>query len=61
MQVLRVVSVSELVDDIEIGGSLGCSEDVLMDFRALRDTGQVKSQDPNFQESKITATQEVSQ
>lgn len=39
---LLVTSVSEVIRDIEIGGSLGCSNHVLVEFEVLRVMGQAK-------------------
>ena len=34
---------SELIGDVKIGGSLGCSDHALVEFAVLRDMGQAKS------------------
>ena len=38
-----VTKASELIGDVKIGGSLGCSDPVLVEFTPLRDTGKVTS------------------
>ena len=38
----------ELIGDIKIGGSLGCSDHALLEFTVLRDKGQAKSEFLNF-------------
>jgi len=38
-----VTNTSELIGDIKIGGSLGCSDHTLVELAVLRDTGQAKS------------------
>ncbi|OPJ69932.1 hypothetical protein AV530_015446 [Patagioenas fasciata monilis] len=40
---LMATNASELIGDVKIGGSLGCSDHTLMEFVVLRDVGQVKS------------------
>ena len=40
---LLVTNTSELIGDIKIGGSLGCSDHALVEFAVLRDMGQAKS------------------
>jgi len=40
---LLVTNARELIGDMKIGGSLGCSDLALVDFVVLRDIGQVKS------------------
>ncbi|XP_074436717.1 interferon gamma receptor 1 isoform X2 [Larus michahellis] len=40
---LMVTNVSELIGDINIGGSLGCSDHALVEFAVLKDMGQAKS------------------
>ena len=40
---LLVTNTSELIGDVKIGGSLGCSDYVLVEFAVLRDMGQAKS------------------
>ncbi|KAK4819764.1 hypothetical protein QYF61_011364 [Mycteria americana] len=37
---LMVTNASELISDIKIGGSLGCSDHALVEFTVLRDMGQ---------------------
>jgi len=39
-----VTSASELISDIKIGGSLGCSGHTLVEFAVLRGMGQVKTE-----------------
>jgi len=38
-----VTNATEVISDIKIGGSLGCSSHALVEFTVLRDKGQVKS------------------
>jgi len=40
---LMVTKASELIGDVKIGGSLGCSDHALVEFTVLRDMGQAKS------------------
>ncbi|PKU44938.1 hypothetical protein llap_4751 [Limosa lapponica baueri] len=40
---LLVTNPSELISDIKIGGSLGCSDHALVEFTVLTDMGQMKS------------------
>ncbi|PKU35646.1 egf-like repeat and discoidin i-like domain-containing protein 3 [Limosa lapponica baueri] len=40
---LMATKVSELINDIQIGGSLGCSDHALVESGVLRDMGQAKS------------------
>jgi len=40
---LLVANARELIGDIEIEGSLGCSDHALVEFAVLRDMGQMKS------------------
>ncbi|KAK4821037.1 hypothetical protein QYF61_012217 [Mycteria americana] len=40
---LMVINASELINDVKIGGSLGCSDQTLVEFTVLRDMGQVRS------------------
>ncbi|KAK4828824.1 hypothetical protein QYF61_000881 [Mycteria americana] len=40
---LLVPNTSELISDVKIGGSLGCSDHALVEFAVLRDMGQAKS------------------
>ncbi|OPJ66597.1 hypothetical protein AV530_016623 [Patagioenas fasciata monilis] len=40
---LMVTNASELIVDIKIGDSLGCTDHVFMEFSVLRDVGQEKS------------------
>jgi len=37
------VLINELISDIKIGGSLGCSDHALVKFTVLRDVGKVRS------------------
>ncbi|KAK4830133.1 hypothetical protein QYF61_008560 [Mycteria americana] len=39
---LMVTNASELIGDVKIGGSLGCSDHALVEFAVLRDMGQAK-------------------
>ena len=50
-----VTNASELIGDVKIGGSLGCSDDALVEFTVLRDMGQVKSKvrTLNFRKAKF--------
>lgn len=59
--VLMAISASELVDDIEIGGSLCCNDGALMDFTVLGDKGQVKStvRILNFRKAKFQLFKEL--
>ena len=41
---LLVTKASEVIGDVKFGGSLGCSDLVLVEFTVLRDTGQAKSE-----------------
>jgi len=38
-----LTSPSELIGDVKPGGSLGCSDHALVEFRLLRDMGKVRS------------------
>jgi len=38
-----LTNASELIGDVKTGGSLGCSDHALVEFRVLRDTGKVRS------------------
>ncbi|GAB0181507.1 hypothetical protein GRJ2_000616000 [Grus japonensis] len=40
---LSLTNMDELIRDVKIGGSLGCSDHVLVKFTILRDMGQMKS------------------
>jgi len=40
---LMVTNASELISDVKIGGSLGCSDDALVEFTVLRDMGKARS------------------
>ncbi|PKU41917.1 egf-like repeat and discoidin i-like domain-containing protein 3 [Limosa lapponica baueri] len=48
---LRVTSARELIGDMKIGGSLGCSDHAVMQFTVLRDIGQGKSKALNFRKA----------
>ncbi|PKU48868.1 rna-directed dna polymerase from mobile element jockey-like [Limosa lapponica baueri] len=52
---LLVTNTSELISDIKIGGSLGCSDHSLVDFAVLRDMGKMKSEvrTPKFRNAKF--------
>ncbi|KAK4827189.1 hypothetical protein QYF61_015151 [Mycteria americana] len=41
---LMVTNASELISDVKIGGSLGCSDHALVEFTVLRDMGQGKKE-----------------
>ncbi|KAK4806761.1 hypothetical protein QYF61_005557 [Mycteria americana] len=40
---LMVTNASELISDVKIGGSLGCSDHAFVEFTVLRDMGQARS------------------
>jgi len=40
---LLVANAGELIGDVKVGGSLGCSDRALVEFTVLRDKGQAKS------------------
>ena len=50
-----VTNASELIGHIKTGGSLGCSDHVLVEFAVLRDVGQAKSKvrTLNFRKAKF--------
>ncbi|KAK4815523.1 hypothetical protein QYF61_003215 [Mycteria americana] len=52
---LLVSNASELIGDVKIGGSLGCSDHALVEFTVLKDVGQVKSKvrTLNFRKAKF--------
>jgi len=52
---LVLTNTSELIKDVKIEGSLGCSDHALVEFMVLRDKGQVKSKDktPNFRKANF--------
>ncbi|PKU44788.1 nedd4-binding protein 2-like 2 [Limosa lapponica baueri] len=52
---LMVTNASELIGDIKIGGSLGCSDQALVNFAVLRNMCQVKStvRTPDFGKAKF--------
>ncbi|PKU46995.1 nedd4-binding protein 2-like 2 [Limosa lapponica baueri] len=52
---LLVTSASELIGDITIGGSVGCSDHALVEFTVLRAMGKDKSKvrTPNFRKTKF--------
>ncbi|PKU43319.1 hypothetical protein llap_6377 [Limosa lapponica baueri] len=58
---LVVTSASELIGDVKIGGSLGCSDHALVKFAVLRDLGQVKSKvrTLNFRKAKFQFFKEL--
>ncbi|KAK4807081.1 hypothetical protein QYF61_018422 [Mycteria americana] len=58
---LLVTNASELIGDIKIGGSLGCSDHALVEFTVLRDMGQVKSivRTLNFRKAKFQLFKEL--
>lgn len=41
---LLVINASDLIGDVKAGGSLGCIDDTLVEFEALRYMGDVKSE-----------------
>jgi len=43
VKAILVTNANELISDIKIGVSLGCSDHVLVVFTLLRDKGQAKS------------------
>ncbi|KAK4829023.1 hypothetical protein QYF61_001798 [Mycteria americana] len=52
---LMVTNAGELISDIKIGGSLGCSDHTLVEFTVLRDMGQERSivRTLNFRKAKF--------
>jgi len=56
-----VTNARELISDIKIGGSLGCSGHALMVFTVLRDMGKARSIVRTLEESQLPALQGVSQ
>jgi len=58
---LLVTNASELITDIKIGASLGCSDQALVEFTVLRDMGQAKSKvrTLNFRKAKFQLFKEL--
>ncbi|KAK4818978.1 hypothetical protein QYF61_022645 [Mycteria americana] len=58
---LMVTNASELICDVRIGGSLGCSDHALMEFAVLSDMGQAKSivRILNFRKAKFQLFKEL--
>ena len=56
---LVVTNISELIDDVRIGGSLGCSD--LVEFTIRRGKGQVKSivRAPHFRKANFQLFKEL--
>ena len=56
-----VTNASELIGHIKTGGSLGCSDHVLVEFAVLRDVGQAKSKvrTLNFRKAKFHLFKEL--
>jgi len=56
-----VTSASELISDVKIGVSLGCSDHALMEFILLRDTGKVRIivRTLNFRKANIQILKEL--
>ncbi|KAK4831065.1 hypothetical protein QYF61_015122 [Mycteria americana] len=53
---LMVTNASELINDVKIGGSLGCSDHALVEFTVLRDMGQGRKEDPgNYRPISLTS------
>jgi len=52
---LLVTSATELIRDVKVGGSVGCSDHALVEFADLRDMGQAKSKvrTLNFRKAKF--------
>ncbi|KAK4825589.1 hypothetical protein QYF61_000678 [Mycteria americana] len=52
---MLVTNASELISDVKIGGSLGCSDHALVELTVLRDMGQAKSKvrTLNFRKAKF--------
>ncbi|GAB0208942.1 mitochondrial enolase superfamily member 1 [Grus japonensis] len=51
-----VTNASELIRDVKIGGSLGCSDHALVEFAVLRDMGQGRKEDPgNYRPVSLTS------
>ncbi|KAK4817941.1 hypothetical protein QYF61_002785 [Mycteria americana] len=61
MNRLTAYGASELIGDVKIGGSLGCSDHALVEFAVLRDMGQVKSKvrTLNFRKANFQLFKEV--
>ncbi|GAB0186388.1 hypothetical protein GRJ2_001104100 [Grus japonensis] len=56
---LLVTNASELISDVKIGGSLGCSDHLLVEFAVLRDTDQVAKKANGVRNSVASRTKEV--
>ncbi|KAK4830418.1 hypothetical protein QYF61_011042 [Mycteria americana] len=58
---LLVTNASELIGDVKIGGSLGCSDHALVEFTVLRDMGQEKNKVStlNFRKAKFQLFKEL--
>ncbi|TRZ08196.1 hypothetical protein HGM15179_018912 [Zosterops borbonicus] len=54
---LLVTNASELIRNVKIGGSLGCSDHTLVEFAVLRDMGQVMVGPPDCQGTLLTHIQ----
>ena len=56
-----VTNASELIGDVKIGGSVGCSDHTLGEFAVLRDMGQAKSKvrTLNFRKAKFQLFKEL--
>ena len=56
-----VTNASELIGDVKIGGSLGCSDHALVEFAVLRDMGKAKSKvrTLNFRKANFHLFQEL--
>jgi len=59
---LLVTNTSQLISDVRIRGSLGCSDHALVEFADLRDKGQPKSKvrTLNFMKAKFQVFRELS-
>jgi len=55
---LLVTNTSELIGDIKIGGSVGCSDHTLVEFAVLKDTSQAKSSQDCVKRSMASRTRE---
>jgi len=58
-----VTNASELINDVKIGGSLGCSDYALVEFTVLREMGKVRDivRTLNFRKGKFQLFKELSQ
>ena len=58
---LMVTDASELIGDVKIGGSLGCSDDALVELAVVRDMAQAKSKvrTLNFRKAKCQLFKEL--